>query len=146
MIAPQEKDRILGIDFGTVRIGIAITDPLCMFAYPLTTLKNDSKLWSKLKDIKREYSVKEVVLGYPLKESGEISESTLAVEKFKNMLEDKLKVTVHLIDERYSSEIAKERILKTTSSKKKRRDKSLVDKHAAAIILEDYLTELKNGM
>ncbi len=143
MIAPGEKNRILGIDYGTVRIGLAITDPLGMFAYPLTTLKNDSTLWSKLRDIKREYSVKEVVLGYPLKENGEVSSSTLAVEKFKNMLEDKLKVTVHLIDERYSSELAKDRILQTTVSKKKRRDKNLVDKHAAAIILEDYLAGLE---
>ncbi len=141
MISNEEKERILGIDFGTVRIGLAITDPLRMFAYPLTTISNDSKLWSKLKEIQKEYKIKEVVLGYPLKENGESSESTIAVEKFKNQLEDKLKVTVHLIDERYTSEIAKERILATTVSRKKRRDKSLIDKHAAAIILEDYLNE-----
>ena len=144
MTLHEEKNRILGIDFGTVRIGIAITDPLRMFAYPLTTLNNDSKLWSKLKEIKREYNIEEIVLGYPLKENGEISSSTIAVEKFKNQLENKLKVVVHLIDERYSSEIAKERILATTVSRKKRRDKGLVDKHAAAIILEDYLNEAGN--
>ena len=81
------------------------------------------------------------ILGYPLKENGEKSDSTLAVEKFKRELEKKTKLEVILFDERYSSEIAKERIIESVKSKKKRRSKELVDMYAAAVILEDYMKE-----
>ena len=135
----MKEARTLAIDFGEKRIGLAVTDPLNIFAYPLSTLQNDSKFWNSLSKIISEYSVVKIVLGYPLKESGEQSSSTKMVITFKEELEKRISLPVELVDERYSSDIAKQRIIASVSSKKKRRDKSLLDKNAAAVILEDYL-------
>lgn len=137
-----EKKRIVGIDFGEKRIGIAITDPLGIFAQPLTTLLNDDKFWKGLESILAQYDIAEIVVGYPLKESGDKGEITGKIDQFVKTLEKKFKVPVELADERYSSGIAKERVIASVTSKKKRRDKGLIDKNAAAVILEDYMKTL----
>ena len=139
----MKEARTLAIDFGEKRIGLAVTDPLNIFAYPLLTLANDSKFWQNILEIISEYSVIRIVLGYPLKENGEESTSSKMVMLFKEELEKRLAIHVELVDERYSSEIARQRIINSVSSKKKRRDKSLLDKNAAAVILEDYLISHK---
>ncbi len=133
------KKRLLGIDYGAKRVGIAITDPLRMFAYGLTTINNDINFWKKFDKLFVDYDVETIVLGYPLKESGERSSSTELIEIFHFELEKKTKLPIILVDERYSSVIAKQQILESVTSKKKRRDKGLVDKNAAAIILKEYL-------
>ena len=134
-----EKKRILGIDFGAKRVGIAITDPLRMFGYPLITILNDNNFWKNLGKLFVEYSIETIVLGYPLKESGARSTSTDLIEEFKVELEKRVKIPIVLVDERYSSSIAKQQIIVSVSSKKKRRDKGLIDKNAAAVILKEYL-------
>jgi putative Holliday junction resolvase len=136
-----EKARFLAIDYGLKRVGIAITDPLRFFAYPLETLQNDSNFWTKFQTIISNYEIETIIVGYPLKEDGSKSSSTELVENFVSELKKRIKVPIELIDERYSSSIAKERVLNSVSSKKKRRDKALIDKNAAAIILEDYMKE-----
>jgi putative Holliday junction resolvase len=137
----MEESRILSIDYGKKRIGIAITDPLQIFAYPLKTIQNNRSKWDELGKIFKEYIIEKVILGYPLKEDGTKSESTLLVEGFKEEFEKKYSFSLELVDERYSSEIARQKILESVTSRKKRRDKSLVDMNAASIILEDYLKE-----
>lgn len=137
------EQRILAIDFGEKRIGFAITDPLNMFGYPLVTVPNDNKFWNELSKVILEYKVVKIILGYPLKESGSQSTSSKAVLKFKEELEKRITLPIELVDERYSSSIARDRIIQTVSSKKKRRDKSLLDKNAAAVMLEDYLSSIK---
>jgi len=131
--------RFLAIDYGEKRIGIAITDPLRMFSIPLITLKNDAKLWSELKKIFIKYNIVNVIIGYPLKEDGSKSKITLIVEKFAKEFENKFGMSINLVDERYSSSIAWEQIIQSVPSRKKRRDKSLIDMNAASVILEDYL-------
>lgn len=135
----HEQKRILGIDYGSKRVGIAITDPLRLFAYGLTTIQNDLKFWDNFDKILAEYEVEIIILGYPLKESGERSTSTELIEKFHAELKDKVKVPIELVDERYSSSIAQQQVLESVTSKKKRRNKGLIDKNAAAVILQDYL-------
>lgn len=137
------EQRILAIDFGEKRIGFAITDPLNMFGYPLVTVPNDNKFWNELSKVILEYKVVKIILGYPLKENGSQSTSSKAVLKFKEELEKRITLPIELVDERYSSSIARDRIIQTVSSKKKRRDKSLLDKNAAAVMLEDYLNSIK---
>jgi putative holliday junction resolvase len=134
------EQRILAIDYGEKRIGLAVTDPLNIFAYPLVTLNNDSGFFSKLKNIVDEYHVVKIIVGYPLKESGAQSRISILITKFKEELESKFGLPVEFADERYSSEIARQRIIETVTSKKKRRDKELIDKNAAAVILEDYIS------
>lgn len=131
--------RIIAIDYGAKRVGIAVTDPLKMFAIPVTTIPNDKNFWGNLTNLFAEYEIEKIVLGYPLKEDGSKSTSTELVEKFHEQLQKKIKYPIVYVDERYSSEIARQHIIESVSSKKKRRDKSLLDKNAAAVILQDYL-------
>ena len=141
----MEESRILAIDYGLKRIGIAITDPLNIFAYPLTTLNNDVSLWQNIQKILNENKVSKIIVGFPFKESGSSSNLSEHVLTFKKEIEKRFSLPVELIDERYSSVIAKQRVLETVVSKKKRRDKSLLDKNAAAVLLEDYLNKIKVG-
>lgn len=135
----MEEARILAIDYGTKRIGIAITDPLNLFAYPLTTLQNNQDFLNHLKSILNQYKVVKIIIGHPIKEDGSEPQSLSHILALKSEIEQKLNINVILVDERYSSEIAKQRIIETVKSKKKRKDKTLLDKNAAAVILEDYL-------
>ena len=137
----MEEKRILAVDYGIKRVGIAISDPLNMFAIPLVTINNNDKFWENFLKLFSEYKIEEVLLGYPLKESGEKSSSTLMIEEFYEEIKTKIQQKIILRDERYTSAIAQERIINTVTSKKKRRDKGLVDKNAAAVILEEYLRE-----
>ncbi len=139
----MEEARILSIDYGEKRIGLAVTDPLNMFAYPLTTINNDSHIWENLKKYFEEYKVKQIIIGYPFKESGAVSRISDQVLKFKEQIEKQFGLHAELVDERYSSHIARQRIIQTVTSKKKRQDKSLLDKNAAAVLLEDYLNKIK---
>ena len=135
----KEYLRILAIDYGIKRVGFAITDPLRLFAYPLMTINRDKYFWDKFEQLFKDYQIELIVLGYPLKEDGSRSSSTELIEKFKTELEKRKSIKIELVDERYSSSIAKERILESVPSKKKRRNKNLVDMNAAAVILQDYL-------
>lgn len=138
-----KEERILAIDFGTKRIGLALTDPLKMFAIPFQTIPNDAKTLHFISNLIKEKNVVKVILGNPVSEDGNDSKLTSLIIKFKNELELKSGLQIEMFDERYSSAIASQRILETVSSKKKRRDKSLIDKNAAAVILEDYLNHTK---
>ncbi len=135
----MEEARILAIDYGEKRIGIAITDPLNLFAYPLTTINNDSGFMKNLKAVLDQYKVIKILIGNPVKEDGSEARIFSQIIILKNEIETKFNIPIEIVDERYSSEIAKQRIIESVKSKKKRRDKSLVDKNAAAVILEDYL-------
>jgi putative Holliday junction resolvase len=136
----EERKRIIAIDFGEKRIGIAVSDPLRMFAVPLVTLFNDKNFFRELKKLFEQYSVEKILLGYPLKENNEKSSVADKVEAFRKKLSKEFKeIPIEYVDERYSSAIASQQIIASVKSKKKRRDKSLIDKTAAAVILEDYL-------
>lgn len=141
---PQVEERILAIDFGLKRVGLALCDPLKIFAYPYKTILNDDKFWKNLeKDIK-ENKVYLILLGYPLKEDGSKSDTTLMVEKFREELEAKTKLQIIYRDERYTSGMAKMNVIASVPGKMKRRDKGLIDRNAASIILQEYLDEM-NG-
>ncbi|MBI1931405.1 MAG: Holliday junction resolvase RuvX [Ignavibacteriales bacterium] len=140
----DEIERILAIDYGEKRIGFAISDPLKIFAIPLVTLENDHALLNKIKKMFDEYNFTKIIIGYPLKEDGTKTKLTEDVEKFKIVVENQFKIPVEFVDERYSSAIAWEHIKTSVNSKKKRKDKSLIDRKAAAVILEDYLKTIKS--
>jgi len=135
------NERILAIDYGEKRIGVAVSDPLNLFAIPLVTLPNNEKLIAELNKIINEKDVNKILLGYPLREDGSKYDFTRKVESFRKKLLKEFNIEVEFVDERYSSVIASERILQSVTSRKKRRDKSLIDKTAAAVILEDYLNQ-----
>jgi putative Holliday junction resolvase len=135
----DDTERILAIDYGEKRIGIAITDPLKMFSIPLTTLNNNSNLWIDFEKIFNQYNIQKIVIGYPVNEDGSKTKLTEEIEKFSRKLKSMFKKEINFIDERYSSSIAWEHIREGVTSKKKRRNKALIDMNAAAVILEDFL-------
>lgn len=129
----------MGIDYGEKRIGIALSDPLLTFAYPYITLKNDLSFMNSLSGIIEEKKVNKIILGLPserFKSSKELSQKVL---KLKYEIETKNKIEVILWDEEYSSAIAKEKVIESITKKSRRKQKGLLDRHSAAVILQEYL-------
>jgi putative Holliday junction resolvase len=129
----------MGIDYGDKRIGIALSDPLLTFAYPFITLQNDSSFLLNLSKIIDEKKIVKIILGLPserFKSSKELSQKVL---KLKSEIEKKNKIDVILWDEEYSSAIAKEKVIESVTKKSRRKEKDLLDRHSAAVILQEYL-------
>ncbi len=142
MIMPEEKfKRILALDYGAKRIGLALSDPLMIFAYPYKTIQNDNQIWNELSSLVKEKAVQKIILGYPFREDGQPTDLSKKIEKFKDELEKRFKLEVIFWDERYTSSIAEQMMLESVKKKSKRRDKGIIDKTAAAIILQEYLNE-----
>lgn len=137
-----EPARILGIDFGLKRIGLALSDPLRIFAYPFKTLNNDKVFWEELGKIIKVKNIERIILGYPLSENGNKSGVAADIEKFSTRLKKKFGLQIILWDERYTSVMAQEKILESVAKKSKRRNKGLLDQNSAAIILQEYLNTL----
>lgn len=135
--------RILAIDYGAKRIGLALCDPLKTFAYPYATIPNDDSTYKELKKIITEQGIEKIILGNPLREDGQVSRMLKPILDFKTKLERDFSLEVILVDESYSSSTAQERIIASVPKKSKRREKGLIDKNAAAVILQEYL--LENG-
>ena len=133
----------MGIDYGEKRIGIALSDPLMTFAYPFTTLQNDLTFFNTLSNVIQEKNIEKAVLGLPSPKFRASMELSKMVMKLKEEIEVKLKIEVILWDEEFSSAIAKEKILESVSKKSKRKNKDLLDRHSAAIILQEYLDSKK---
>lgn len=131
--------RILAIDYGGKRCGIAITDESKIIASGLTTV-DTKNLLSWLKDYVSNEEVEVFVVGEPKRLHGEASESEKLIQPFLLKLADSFPdIPVKRIDERFTSKIAFDTMLASGISKKKRRDKALVDQISATIILQDYL-------
>lgn len=132
--------RILGIDHGTVRIGLALSDELGMFAQPLKTLDANATVEREIADIVEQKRVSEVVIGLPLRMDGHHGEASKRVEVFADRLRKVLshEVRIELVDERLTS-VAAERSLGLEGKQKSLEQKKLVDQIAAVAILQDYL-------
>ena len=135
-----KEKRILSIDYGKKRIGLALSDPLLTFAYPFKTLVNDKNLWEKIAEIIKEKNVAKVVLGLPNEDKNK--SLVTIISKFKKEIEKRFKLEVITWDEEYTSAIAQERIIESVTKKYKRRDKGLIDSNSAAVILQEYLNGL----
>lgn len=137
--------RILAIDYGKRRTGIAVTDPSQIIANGLTTVETKT-LFEFLSDYMQREAVERIVVGLPRQTTGEMSENWKRVEPFVNRLRKLYPdVTVDLYDERFTSVMAHRVMLESGIGRKARQDKALVDKISACIILEDYL-ESKRGL
>lgn len=138
----NDESRIMSIDYGRKRIGIALSDPLKTFAYSFTTIINNDKKIAELEKIIREKIIVKIILGIPNEKRVSANSIVEDVKKFKADLEKKFNLEVLLWDETYTSIIAEQQIIQSVKSKKKRRDKSLLDMNAAAIILQEYLNSI----
>lgn len=131
--------RILGIDYGTKRTGIATTDPLQISVNGLDTVPTE-EVFGYLKKYLATEEVEKIVVGEPMHMDGTPAQIAPQVNKFMQKLRELFpEVEVVSQDERFTSEDAKRIILESGVKKKKRRDKSLVDKVSAILILQDYL-------
>ena len=131
--------RILAIDFGRKRTGLAVTDALRITANPLLTIET-KELIDWLQDYFAHEPVDEVVIGHPTQMNGQDSESMNYIRPFlgvfKKTFPDK---PITMYDERFTSVLAHRAMMDGGMKKKVRQDKTVVDKIAACIILEDYL-------
>ena len=135
-------NRILGIDYGDVRVGVAISDLLGITAQGLDTLVingDDSKLILELSNLIKEYNVKDVVIGYPKNMNGTLSQKTQKVDELIPKIEE-LGVTVHKWDERLTTVSAYKAMRELNISQKNKN--KFADKLAATYILESYLNSL----
>ncbi len=131
--------RILSIDYGKKRTGIAVTDPLQIIAGGLATVST-STLFEFLTDYVAREPVERLVVGKPMQPNGQPSENLQRVEQFVNRWRKaKPEIPVDYYDERFTSVLAHRAMLDGGLRKKARQDKALVDEISATIILQDYL-------
>jgi len=142
------ETRIMGIDYGKIRIGIALSDSLKMFAIAHKTILNNSSAFTEIEKIIEEKNVIKSILGIPNEERQKKDSKTSIindVKKFKESLEKKFALEVELWDETYTSAIAQQHILESVNKKVKRQNKDLLDMYSAAIILQEYLDSSKRN-
>ena len=131
--------RILSVDYGKKRTGLAVTDPLQIIAGGLATVST-SKLFDFLKDYLQREQVEEIVVGEPWQTNGRPSENLARVRQFVARFKKNYpNVKVSMWDERYTSVLAHQTMLDAGLKKKARQDKALVDEISATIILQGFL-------
>lgn len=131
---------VLCIDFGLKRCGLAISDPNRIIASPLQTIASETlEAWLEIEIPKRQIS--EIVLGYPTRLDGTDTHVTENIRLLKQVLETKFpQLQIRLFDERFSSKMASTAISQM-GHKKKKQDKGLIDQVAAALILQEFLSQ-----
>ena len=135
--------RVLGIDLGERRVGVAVSDPTGSIAQPLPTLRRRAGKrmpLATLHNLAEQYEVQGIVMGLPLAPSGDDTEWTRTVREAASQLEERSGLPVHLVDERFTSRAA-ERAIRGLGlpKKKKREEKGRVDAAAAVLILQSWL-------
>ncbi|MEO9966053.1 MAG: Holliday junction resolvase RuvX [Reichenbachiella sp.] len=131
--------RILAIDFGTKRTGLAVTDPLKIIATPLETVRTFQAI-DFLKNYHEKEEIDQFVIGMPKDLMNKDTDSTASVRSFINLLKKNFpNHSIHQVDERYTSKLAMDAMITGGMKKKDRRKKENVDKISAAIILQSFL-------
>ena len=135
--------RILSIDYGRKRTGLAVTDPLQLIAGGLATVAT-SELFDWLQAYIAREQVERIVIGEPRQPNGQPSENLARVQQFVNRWRKAVPhIPIEYYDERFTSVLAHQAMLAGGLKKKARQDKALVDEISATIILEDYLRSKK---
>ena len=134
--------RLLAIDYGTKRTGIAVTDELQIIASGLTTV-NTYELIVFLKDYTSNETVDKIVVGLPKQMDNTDSESEVYIKKFLVKLKKQIpNIPIVRVDERFTSKMAFQTMIDSGLSKKQRRNKALVDEISATLILQSYMSSL----
>ena len=135
--------RLLSIDYGKKRTGIAVSDPLQIIANGLTTVETP-KLLDFLSDYLQKEQVATIIVGLPKQMNGEMSENMRRIEPFVNRLRKLYpQIAVEYFDERFSSKMALQAMIDGGVKKKERQNKALVDEISATIILQGYMESRK---
>ncbi len=135
--------RLMSIDFGQKRVGIAVTDPLQIIANGLDTIPS-AKIWDFLNEYLTKEQIDCFIVGYPKKLNNEDSESIKFIDPFiKKLKKTYPSIKVELFDERFTSKIAFQTMIDGGLKKKQRQNKALIDKISATIILQNYLDSIR---
>ena len=135
--------RILSIDYGKKRTGLAVTDPLQLIAGGLAPVST-STLFDYLTDYVQKEQVERIVIGEPRQPNGQPSENLARVQQFVNRWRKAMpQIPIEYFDERFTSVLAHQAMLEGGLKKKARQDKALVDEISATIILQDYMRSKK---
>ncbi len=135
--------RILAIDYGKKRTGIAVTDILQIIANGLTTVPTTELMDFLLQYVQKE-AVERIIVGHPKQMNNEDSENMKRIVPFVNQLKKRLpQIPIEMVDERFTSVLAHQTMLDGGLKKKARQDKALVDEISATIILQSYLESRK---
>jgi putative pre-16S rRNA nuclease len=136
------RARVLALDYGRRRIGLALSDELRLTARPLATFERTNRRddLRRLREIIRKHGVKEIVVGHPVRLDGSAGEMAAEAERFAARVEKETGLPVELVDERLTSWEARETLAETKPRPGKER---LLDDIAAAIILRDYLERVR---
>jgi len=139
-------NRVLGVDYGSERIGLSLSDPLGIIAQPIEALKNDSSLFIHLQQLSTRENVKLIVVGMPFNLKGQQAQKANEVQKFIELLRAKLDIEIVVWDERFTTTIAHRTMLAMGTKKKERQKKDgRIDSMAAAIILQGFLDNTKHS-
>ena len=137
----KQLSKYLGIDFGIKKSGVSISDSNKLISFPLETIETKNLL-DYIKQISVDENIEIVVIGKPLRLNNEIHDLEEEIVKFIKSLKNYLpNIQVERIDERFTSKISKQIIINSGVGKKNRRDKLIIDKISASLILESYLIQ-----
>ncbi len=135
--------RVLALDVGLKRIGVAYSDPLGISANPLPPIENDRDVFKKIKQIIDKYDIKTVVVGLPLTLKGEEGEQAKITREFVQKMKQEIPdIEVKFVDERFTTTLAEKQLRETT---KKSKRKKMIDSISAVYILKTYLDSIHMG-
>ena len=136
---------VLALDYGTRRIGIAVSDEAAQFAFPVGFLacRGRERDLAALRELIAERSIRRVVVGLPIHMDGRRGETALAAEKFANAIAEMTGLPVEMLDERWTTREAERALRESRRGRKKRR--GAVDSAAATLLLRTYLERARNA-
>jgi putative holliday junction resolvase len=134
-----EPGRILAIDYGSKRVGLALSDPLRIIASGAGTVDNNAALLDRIAGLVGSSDVRLVVIGMPYAPDGGKGEKAREIEQFIHRLRERLGVPVRLWDESYSSVNAREAMRQGGMKKKQREEKGRIDEMAARLLLQEFM-------
>jgi putative holliday junction resolvase len=140
------EKRILALDYGSVRVGVAVSDPLHIIAQSVGACRNDATLFDELAAIVRQYDPGLIVVGMPFTLKGEKGKKAEEVDQFVERLKERIGIETVLWDERFTSKMAQRTLIDMGTRKKERKEnKGRVDAMAAALILQSFLDQTKHS-
>ena len=138
------EQRLLALDYGTVRVGVAVSDPLRIIAQSVGAFKNDATLMDHLGEAIAQYTPGLIVVGMPLNLKGEKGQKAVEVERFMGKLKEAFGIELVVWDERFTTKMAQQTLIDMGTRKKERREnKGRVDAMAAALILQSFMDQTK---
>ncbi len=143
----MSERRVLGVDYGSVRIGVAVSDPLRIIAQSVATIPNNDAATTAIANFVQQYDAEIIVVGMPLTLKGEKGMKAEEVERFITKLSSLVTAEIVRWDERFTTQMAQRTLIDMGTTKKQRRtQKGRVDAMASALILQSFLDQTKHSL